>query len=86
MLITISVHNSCSSDEFRCDNDQCIPKDSTCDFKEDCLDGSDESSTYCGKSCILILCMWYTNIYFHAEAYVCSIIVVVVFHSSSPAK
>ena len=52
MLITISVHNSCSSDEFRCDNDQCIPKDSTCDFKEDCLDGSDESSTYCGKSCI----------------------------------
>ncbi|NWU91638.1 MALR1 protein, partial [Upupa epops] len=35
----------CSSEEFTCANKFCIPKDSLCDFVNDCADNSDESPT-----------------------------------------
>ncbi|NWH70951.1 MALR1 protein, partial [Piaya cayana] len=36
---------SCTSEEFTCANKYCIPKDSLCDFINDCADNSDESPT-----------------------------------------
>ncbi|NXE75196.1 MALR1 protein, partial [Cochlearius cochlearius] len=35
----------CTSEEFTCANKYCIPKDSLCDFVNDCADNSDESPT-----------------------------------------
>uniref|UniRef100_A0AAQ5YCC6 EGF-like domain-containing protein n=1 Tax=Amphiprion ocellaris TaxID=80972 RepID=A0AAQ5YCC6_AMPOC len=36
-------NNTCSSNEFMCQNRQCIPKHFVCDHDKDCSDGSDES-------------------------------------------
>uniref|UniRef100_A0A3Q3XIF9 EGF-like domain-containing protein n=1 Tax=Mola mola TaxID=94237 RepID=A0A3Q3XIF9_MOLML len=36
-------NNTCSSNEFMCQNQQCIPKHFVCDHDNDCGDGSDES-------------------------------------------
>uniref|UniRef100_H3DAP4 LDL receptor related protein 1 n=1 Tax=Tetraodon nigroviridis TaxID=99883 RepID=H3DAP4_TETNG len=36
-------NNTCSSNEFMCQNRQCIPKHFVCDHDNDCGDGSDES-------------------------------------------
>uniref|UniRef100_A0A3Q4HZ43 Low density lipoprotein receptor-related protein 1Aa n=1 Tax=Neolamprologus brichardi TaxID=32507 RepID=A0A3Q4HZ43_NEOBR len=36
-------NNTCSSNEFMCQNRQCIPKHFVCDHDNDCSDGSDES-------------------------------------------
>ena len=32
----------CTSDQFKCDNGQCIAKRWHCDLEKDCQDGSDE--------------------------------------------
>ncbi|XP_071591185.1 MAM and LDL-receptor class A domain-containing protein 1 isoform X2 [Heliangelus exortis] len=40
----------CTSEEFTCANKHCIPKDSLCDFVNDCADNSDESPTICSTS------------------------------------
>ncbi|KAG7218254.1 hypothetical protein INR49_020502 [Caranx melampygus] len=36
-------NDTCSSNEFMCQNRQCIPKHFVCDHDKDCSDGSDES-------------------------------------------
>ncbi|GLD64343.1 low-density lipoprotein receptor-related protein 1-like protein [Lates japonicus] len=36
-------NNTCSNNEFMCQNRQCIPKHFVCDHDNDCSDGSDES-------------------------------------------
>uniref|UniRef100_A0AAQ4PNY3 EGF-like domain-containing protein n=1 Tax=Gasterosteus aculeatus aculeatus TaxID=481459 RepID=A0AAQ4PNY3_GASAC len=36
-------NNTCSGEEFMCQNRQCIPKHFVCDHDNDCSDGSDES-------------------------------------------
>lgn len=41
-------NNTCSSNEFMCQNRQCIPKHFMCDHDNDCSDGSDESQE-CGE-------------------------------------
>lgn len=41
-------NNTCSSNEFMCQNRQCIPKHFVCDHDNDCSDGSDESQE-CGE-------------------------------------
>lgn len=38
---------SCTSNEFRCDNGQCINKEFLCDSQADCLDGSDLNDNNC---------------------------------------
>ncbi|MGH0156563.1 UNVERIFIED_CONTAM: hypothetical protein FKN15_063171 [Acipenser sinensis] len=37
----------CTANEFACANKYCIPKDSLCDFKNDCGDASDENPFIC---------------------------------------
>uniref|UniRef100_A0A3Q3R0H9 EGF-like domain-containing protein n=1 Tax=Monopterus albus TaxID=43700 RepID=A0A3Q3R0H9_MONAL len=42
--LCVSVfNNTCSDNEFMCQNRQCIPKHFVCDHDNDCSDGSDES-------------------------------------------
>lgn len=41
-------NDTCSSNEFMCQNRQCIPKHFVCDHDNDCSDGSDESLE-CGE-------------------------------------
>ncbi|XP_041421793.1 MAM and LDL-receptor class A domain-containing protein 1 isoform X2 [Xenopus laevis] len=38
---------ACSADEFKCSNKYCIPKDSLCDYVNDCADNSDEYPFLC---------------------------------------
>lgn len=38
--------NNCSEYQFQCDDGDCIHISQVCNFKQDCIDGSDE---YCGK-------------------------------------
>ena len=48
-FLCVSVfNNTCSSNEFMCQNRQCIPKHFVCDHDTDCSDGSDESQE-CGE-------------------------------------
>ena len=63
-FIDIIVYPSCSADEFECSNLQCIPKSKRCDFRKDCADGSDESSSVCGKSnyFVLFVCFGLTSL------------------------
>ncbi|XP_072010896.1 MAM and LDL-receptor class A domain-containing protein 1 [Engystomops pustulosus] len=39
----------CTSQEFMCSNKYCIPKNSMCDFVNDCSDNSDEDPYLCGS-------------------------------------
>nr|XP_008000626.2 MAM and LDL-receptor class A domain-containing protein 1 [Chlorocebus sabaeus] len=39
----------CSADEFPCSCGQCIAKESVCDSRQDCSDGSDEDPETCAK-------------------------------------
>lgn len=41
---------SCSKEEFRCDNLQCVKSIQKCDGQSHCVDGSDESSCRCLNS------------------------------------
>ena len=40
--ITLFPDQTCTPDEFTCDNGNCIQKKWLCDFEDDCGDGSDE--------------------------------------------
>jgi hypothetical protein len=42
IIFCLSVWPLCKDDEFRCDNNQCLPTKYRCDLVEDCEDGSDE--------------------------------------------
>uniref|UniRef100_A0A8D9BTS8 Very low-density lipoprotein receptor n=1 Tax=Cacopsylla melanoneura TaxID=428564 RepID=A0A8D9BTS8_9HEMI len=47
-----SENRTCTSTEFRCKNNRCIPKQWQCDGEKDCTDGSDEEPDVCNvKSC-----------------------------------
>lgn len=39
--------DSCSIDQWKCANGQCINKDFLCDKTTDCYDGSDEEEELC---------------------------------------
>ena len=41
------VYIGCLSDEFKCDNNKCVPEEYRCDTVNDCGDNSDEEE--CGK-------------------------------------
>ena len=43
---SIDQNLGCDSDEFTCDNGQCVPSDYQCDADNDCADYSDEQG--CG--------------------------------------
>ena len=45
---------SCDSEEFICDNGECVPDELRCDNADDCGDNSDEDG--CGMSCTLSIC------------------------------
>jgi len=40
---------NCSSNEFSCSSNECIPFENTCDGINHCQDQSDEDINYCGK-------------------------------------
>ena len=42
LKILIFLDQTCTSDEFTCDNGNCIQKKWLCDHEDDCGDGSDE--------------------------------------------
>ena len=43
-----TVAHACTKGQFNCHNSgKCIPRDRVCDFRIDCVDGSDES--FCSK-------------------------------------
>ncbi|XP_043067934.1 very low-density lipoprotein receptor isoform X6 [Drosophila bipectinata] len=42
---------TCSTDQFRCTNGNCIPNKWRCDQERDCADGSDESKDLCMDAC-----------------------------------
>ena len=46
--LTLAHLETCSSEEYVCDDGMCIPLTFYCDGEEHCLDGSDEKD--CGKS------------------------------------
>ncbi|XP_073437949.1 MAM and LDL-receptor class A domain-containing protein 1 [Dendrobates tinctorius] len=41
------LDKQCTSEEFRCSNNYCIPKNNMCDFVNDCSDNSDEDQHLC---------------------------------------
>lgn len=47
---------ACKTDEFRCDNGQCIAASQRCDSTSHCKDGSDEWN--CSGSCFCSLSVW----------------------------
>ncbi|XP_059475497.1 low-density lipoprotein receptor-related protein 1 isoform X2 [Neocloeon triangulifer] len=48
--VPTQIPKSCGYSEWGCNNgDQCIPLKLVCDGQEDCMDGSDERETKCGK-------------------------------------
>ncbi len=50
----VANHLQCDSDEWRCDDGDCIDEDDRCDDFEDCDDGSDEDD--CVGECLLVVC------------------------------
>ena len=50
LFILITVYAECTSEQFTCNNQQCIANTRKCDFKLDCTDGSDEWQSTCGLS------------------------------------
>ena len=38
------IYKGCFSDDFQCDNQECIHEIFVCDGKKDCRDGSDETN------------------------------------------
>ena len=42
-------NETCSDEQFKCDNDVCIPKTYRCDTDNDCGDHSDEPIEQCCK-------------------------------------
>ena len=39
---TTPASTTCREDEFRCNNNECIPQENRCNHRYDCEDGSDE--------------------------------------------
>ncbi|XP_040501291.1 MAM and LDL-receptor class A domain-containing protein 1 [Ursus maritimus] len=59
----LSPDRKCTAQEFTCANKQCIAKDKLCDFVNDCVDNSDESTFICSTSSVRCdfefdLCSW----------------------------
>lgn len=50
-VLIFAAKKGCSSSEFKCKNDRCIPKEWTCDKADDCGDNSDESTTDGPRCC-----------------------------------
>ena len=48
-MYVASVLATCAEDEFRCGNGECVGSSAVCDFRFDCIDGSDESTDACGE-------------------------------------
>ncbi|XP_065372377.1 uncharacterized protein LOC135964186 [Calliphora vicina] len=47
LLSKLNSHSQCTSNDWACDNGQCIQDDKLCDGKVDCLDRSDEIAENC---------------------------------------
>lgn len=50
MPILLSTGHSCSKEEFRCDNLQCVKSTQRCNGQLDCVDRSDEGNCRCLNS------------------------------------
>ena len=46
----VSKATFCRSDEFKCQDENCVPLKFLCDGSRDCIDGSDESPKVCNGS------------------------------------
>ena len=49
-MLVNSPTQECSSDEFTCDNGNCIDQEWKCDGENDCMDGTDEKDCP-GRNC-----------------------------------
>ena len=58
-LIYLHKFTVCYSDEFTCDNGECVPDSYVCDGDNDCGDYSDEDG--CGMYNLHVQCILYTD-------------------------
>lgn len=52
-LVFLAVFPNCTTEEWQCENRQCIRSNQHCDLIQDCIDGSDERN--CGKIVLSML-------------------------------
>lgn len=52
MVTFLAVLEECGTRHFKCENGECIDKENKCDFRDDCVDGSDEFDEVCGKKIV----------------------------------
>lgn len=56
-----SVNHSCPDDQFKCQNNRCIPKRWLCDGANDCGNNEDESNKTCAGKSFTWLCIQFSN-------------------------
>ncbi len=49
LLVSTATKTTCAKSEFTCTDGTCLNIELTCNGAKECLDGSDENTTFCGK-------------------------------------